>query len=119
MSRNPAQPLPGTTLCLLDDIPQAGAKGFVFREGEALFAGFILREGSQVRGFIDRCPHNGMPLSALPNQYLTRDGRFIICSGHGALFMKGDGACVAGPCEGEVLETWVVTVKDDLTVIAA
>ncbi len=118
MSRNPAQPLPGTTLCGLGDIPHAGAKGFVFREAEALFAGFILREGPQVRGFIDRCPHNGMPLSALPNQYLTRDGRFIICSGHGALFLKGDGVCVAGPCEGESLENWAVTVNDGAVITA-
>jgi nitrite reductase/ring-hydroxylating ferredoxin subunit len=118
LSRNPAQPLPGTVLCPLEEISDAGAKGFVFREADALFAGFILREGSEIRGFIDRCPHNGMPLSALPDRYLTRDGRFIICSGHGALFLKADGVCVAGPCAGESLETWAVTVSGGAVVVA-
>lgn len=116
MSRNPAQPVGGTVLCRLEDIPHTGAKGFFFREGADLFAGFVVREGDQVRGFVDRCPHNGMPLSALPDRYLTRDGRFIICSGHGALFMKGDGACVAGPCAGESLEGWAVEVRDKAVV---
>jgi nitrite reductase/ring-hydroxylating ferredoxin subunit len=118
LSTNPAQPVTGTILCPLEDIPHAGAKGFVFREGGALFAGFILREGQEVRGFIDRCPHNGMPLSALPNQYLTRDGKFIICSGHGALFLKADGACVAGPCAGESLESWAVAVSEGAVITA-
>jgi nitrite reductase/ring-hydroxylating ferredoxin subunit len=116
LSANPAQPVTGTVLCRLEDIPHGEAKGFVFREEGALFAGFVLREGQDVRGFIDRCPHNGMPLSALPNQYLTRDGKFIICSGHGALFLKGDGVCVAGPCAGDSLEGWAVTVSDGAVV---
>lgn len=118
MSPNPARPEPGTALCPLEDIPHGGAKGFVFRQDGALFAGFVLREGRQVRGFIDSCPHNGMPLSALPNQYLTRDGRFIICSGHGAMFMKTDGMCVAGPCSGDALDAWPVAVDGETVIVA-
>jgi nitrite reductase/ring-hydroxylating ferredoxin subunit len=57
-----------------------------------------------------------MPLSALPDRYLTSDGRFILCSGHGALFLKGDGECIAGPCAGQRLETWAVTVRDGAVV---
>jgi nitrite reductase/ring-hydroxylating ferredoxin subunit len=110
VTENPARPAFGTALCPLDEVPNMGARGFVFREGEALFAGFILREGKTVRGFVDRCPHAGWPLSALPNQYLTRDGKFILCQSHGALFLKGDGQCVSGPCYGEHLEPWPVEV---------
>ncbi|OYW27324.1 MAG: 2Fe-2S ferredoxin, partial [Caulobacter sp. 12-67-6] len=36
---NPARPASGTVLCALDEIPSPGAKGFRFRQGEALFAG--------------------------------------------------------------------------------
>lgn len=113
---NPAKPQAGAVLCRLDDIAPGATKGFVFRAGEALFAGFIVREADRVRGFVDRCPHNGMPLSALPDRYLTRDGKYILCSGHGALFLR-DGACVAGPCAGEALEAWPVGVKGDAVVV--
>jgi nitrite reductase/ring-hydroxylating ferredoxin subunit len=118
LSGNPARPASGAQLCKLEDIPHAGAKGFVFRVDDAIFTGLVLREGIEVRGFVDRCPHNGMPLSALPDRYLTRDGRFIICSGHGALFLKADGMCIAGPCDGQALEGWPVTVQDGLVVAA-
>jgi len=117
LSPNPAKPAPNTALCRFEDIPHAGAKGFVFRQDGALFAGFVLREGETVRGFVDRCPHNGMPLSALPDQYLTRDGRFILCSGHGAMFMKADGMCIAGPCAGQALETWPVAVQGETVIV--
>jgi nitrite reductase/ring-hydroxylating ferredoxin subunit len=107
---NPARPPFGAALCRLEDIPEGGARGFVFREGDALFAGFILRKGKTVTGFVDHCPHAGWPLAGLADQYLTRDGDFILCSGHGALFQKTDGLCVSGPCYGEHLEAWPVEV---------
>ena len=52
MNENPAKPPFGAAICALEDIPDKGAKGFVFREGDKLFAGFVLREGGQVRGFV-------------------------------------------------------------------
>ena len=94
----------------MDDIPDPGAKGFVFREGAALFAGFVVRDGDKVRGFIDSCPHAGWPLAGMTGRYLTRDDRYIFCSGHGALFEKADGRCISGPCYGEYLEPWPVQV---------
>lgn len=108
---NPAQPPAGVLLCALEDI--RGAKGFTFRKGHDLFMGFVLREGDTVRGFVDSCPHTGQPLAFGPDRYLTRDGKLILCSGHGALFEK-DGRCIAGPCFGEKLEAWAVEVAEGL-----
>ncbi len=110
---NPAQPPPGTRLCALDEIADPGSKGFLFREGEALFLGFVVRRGESVVGYIDRCPHAGMPLALAPDRYLTREGDYILCSSHGALFRVEDGRCVGGPCAGQALREWVVTVKED------
>jgi nitrite reductase/ring-hydroxylating ferredoxin subunit len=109
---NPACPAPGTVLCDLEAIANWGAKGFIFRAGSDLFMGFVLREGGEVRGYVDSCPHTGQPLAFGPDRYLTRDGKFILCSGHGALFLKGDGECVGGPCAGERLEAWAVEVVE-------
>jgi nitrite reductase/ring-hydroxylating ferredoxin subunit len=111
LSDNPAQPPPGVDLCALDDLPDPGAKGFRFREGAKMFAGFIVRRGEAVLGYVDSCPHAGWPLAAFDDRYLTRDGALILCAGHAALFRPEDGACVAGPCAGEALTPWPVKVE--------
>jgi nitrite reductase/ring-hydroxylating ferredoxin subunit len=38
------------------------------------------------------------------DQFLSDDGRFIVCSTHGALFRIEDGHCLDGPCIGQALE---------------
>lgn len=108
---NPARPAPGVRLCALAEIADPGGKSFRFREGSRMFAGFVLRHGDGAAGFVDSCPHAGWPLSALDDRYLTRDGRHILCAGHGALFTL-DGACVVGPCVGARLAAWPVEVRD-------
>ena len=110
---NPARPPTGTALCPLDEIPEPGARGFDFRVGEAVFAGFVVRKAGLVLGYVDSCPHAGWQLAPLPDRYLTRDAERIFCGGHGALFRPEDGVCTAGPCAGQALEGWPVTVGPD------
>lgn len=115
---NPARPAPGTVLCGLDEIASPGSKGFRFREGEALFAGFVVRQDQTLAGYVDSCPHAGWPLAGFAGRYLTRENDLILCAGHGALFKIEGGACVAGPCPGQALTPWPVTVKDGQIVVA-
>jgi nitrite reductase/ring-hydroxylating ferredoxin subunit len=110
---NPARPVPGTVICKLDDLPVHGAKGFVWRLTTAIFQGFIVRDDDVLHGYVDRCPHAGWPMSVLPDRYLTKDGSFVLCSSHGALFEKDTGKCIAGPCIGDRLEAWPVEVHGD------
>jgi nitrite reductase/ring-hydroxylating ferredoxin subunit len=114
---NPARPAAGTRLCALDDIADPGAKGFRFREGEFLFHGFVVRRKDEVQGWIDRCPHAGLPLALLPDRYLTLDGDRILCGSHGALF-RLDGRCIGGPCAGKALTPWAVRVRGEDVVTA-
>jgi len=114
---NPAKPQAGTALCRLDEVAEPGARGFVFRDGEALFKGFVVRKDGELRGYVDECPHAGWPLAgAFGSAYLTRDNRFILCGGHGALFQPDNGECVSGPCFGERLTPWPVRVEGDTIV---
>lgn len=99
-------------LCALAEIGDPGGKSFRFRDGSRLFAGFVIRRGGAATGFVDSCPHAGWPLAQLDDRYLTRDKRFILCAGHGALF-ELSGRCVAGPCMGERLAPWAVEVRGD------
>ena len=110
---NPAQPTAGTALCRLDEIAEPGARGFDFRAGEAVFAGFVVRKAGLVLGYVDSCPHAGWPLAPLPDRYLTRDAERIFCGGHGALFRVEDGVCTAGPCAGDRLTPWPLSVGAD------
>ena len=106
---NPARPAAGVRLCAIAEIADPGSKGFRFRADSRLFAGFVVREGEAVRGFVDQCPHAGWPLG-FDDRYLTRGGDHILCAGHGALFtLSGEG--VTAPCVGERLTIWPVEVR--------
>ena len=113
MAGNPARPLPGARLCALADIADPGAKGFLFRAGEMLFLGFVVRREGTIAGYIDRCPHTGLPLAPWSDRYLTREGDLVICGSHGALFRLADGYCIAGPCAGRSLWPWPVKVEGE------
>ena len=115
---NPARPTAGTRLCALDEIDEPGAKGFRFRVETSLFAGFVVRRGETVVGYVDSCPHAGWPLAGPSGRFLTRENDLILCGGHGALFRVADGLCVAGPCADEHLAPWPVAVVDGVVFAA-
>jgi nitrite reductase/ring-hydroxylating ferredoxin subunit len=93
------------------DLADPGSKGFRFRQGSRLFAGFVVREGERVSGWVDQCPHGGWPMGAFDDRYLTRDAGHILCAGHGGLFtLDGEGA--TNPCLGLRLTPWPVSVRD-------
>lgn len=99
---------PGVTLCELEAIADPGARNFVLEIAGAYFHGFVVRRGDEVHGYVDRCPHQGLPLAQKLDQYLTHEGTLIACSWHGALFRMEDGQCVGGPCGGARLKPWPV-----------
>ena len=115
---NPARPLAGVALCPLADLGDPGSRGFRFRVERDLFAGFVIRRGEGVIGYVDSCPHAGWPLAGFAGRYLTRENDLILCSGHAALFKIEDGACVAGPCPGDKLFPWPVEVRDGQIIVA-
>lgn len=116
---NPAVPAAGTVLCALDDLADPGSRGFHWRVGEFLFAAFVVRRGSQAFGYVDRCPHAGLPLAIVEHRYLTRDGRAILCQAHAALFDPSTGGCLGGPAGTRALTAWAVAVGADGLVRAA
>lgn len=99
-------------------VPDGGARNFVLEMRSGRFHGFVVRRGSQVWGYVDRCPHMGLPLAQVLDDYLTPDGERITCSWHGALFEVEDGRCVGGPCGGAALTPWPVRVDDGRIVTA-
>jgi nitrite reductase/ring-hydroxylating ferredoxin subunit len=108
----------GVRLGPLDLIADGKARNFVLQMKAGRFHGFVVRRGEGVSGYVDRCPHAGMPLAQTLDNYLTPDGALIACSWHGALFRAEDGQCVGGPCAGQALTAWPVAVQDGQIVTA-
>jgi nitrite reductase/ring-hydroxylating ferredoxin subunit len=111
-SRRLDQTPAGVRLGPLALIPDRKARNFVLQIGDGRFHGFVVRLGGTARGYLDRCPHAGLPLAQQLDNYMTADGAFIVCSWHGALFDPGNGLCVGGPCAGARLTPWPVDVCD-------
>ena len=106
-------PAGGRPLCRVEEIPDGQARGFdppagVWRPGL-----LVLRRGDTVRGYVNACPHQGVPLNWLPDRFMTPDGRHLQCTVHGARFRPEDGVCVAGPCLGDALEPVALAVDAD------
>jgi len=106
-----------TALCRLEDIDDGEARGFELGEGAARQAIFVVRHGDEVFGYVNSCPHLGTPLEFLPDDFMSEDGRHIVCATHGALFQVDDGYCVAGPCAGDSLRAVQVRVDANRRVV--
>jgi len=73
-----------------------------------------VRRGERAFGYRNECPHVGTPLDWIPDEFMDREGRHLVCSTHGAVFRVEDGRCLAGPCQGDALEPVPVAVRDGL-----
>ncbi|MCC9621024.1 Rieske (2Fe-2S) protein [Thalassospira sp. MA62] len=107
-------PAAGTVLCALSDLDATGAKGMIVG-GQGIF---VVRSGGDVYGYVNSCPHIGVPLEMEPDEFISDFGDEIICATHGARFRIEDGECVAGPCAGDMLAPVAVRIKDDMIVLA-
>lgn len=100
-------------LCCIAEIDDPGARLFEFgepnRDGDNLdprdwpVSVFVVRQGDQVHGYINRCPHAGHQLNWIGERFLNRERDHILCASHGAMFEIDSGVCIAGPCPGERL----------------
>lgn len=102
-------------VCALDEIADGGARGFDLPD--AMYDGFLVRDGDTVEAYLNTCPHRGHPLNWKPDAFLTRGGDLIMCSVHGAVFEKLGGLCVGGPCVGRSLRPLEATVVDGKVVV--
>ncbi len=108
---------PGVKLCALTDLADPGARGIVVLIAGQHIHAFVVRAGGRVSGWLDRCPHMGLPLARTLDDYLAPDGR-VACAWHGAVFDPMSGRCLGGPCAGAGLTPWPVAVVENTIVTA-
>ncbi len=111
-------PTPGLLLAHVDALPDPGAIVVDFAEGEKRLSLIVTRRGAHVAAFFNRCPHAGYPLERPDGRMVVQEGRYLVCTAHGASFVLDDGACAGGPCNGDGLTRVAVTVRDGSVFVA-
>ncbi|MBV8621306.1 MAG: Rieske (2Fe-2S) protein [Curvibacter sp.] len=99
-------------LCHLLDVPDGGALG-LDPQATGRTTVFVVRRGTQVRAWVDACPHHGTPLPWRKNAYLDASGVHVVCAAHGALFDPMTGLCILGPCLGDTLKAVALAIDSD------
>ena len=97
-------------IAMMEEIPEREARAFDTDDGRTIF---ITQRDGVFFAYNNVCPHLQTELEFLENQFLDRDGEYIECSTHGALFNVESGECISGPCLGESLEKVEITVHSD------
>ncbi|MGB5260109.1 MAG: Rieske 2Fe-2S domain-containing protein [Gammaproteobacteria bacterium] len=100
------------SLCAFDELQDPGSKGITIMCDARPFDLFVVRQGGEVRAYLNSCPHTGGPLDWVEDQFLSIDRRYIQCATHDALFRWEDGTCVAGPCAGDALTALPAVIEE-------
>ena len=101
--------MPLIALDILQDKQLAEVEAVIDGDAESLI---LYRDGSDVRAWLNVCPHAGRRLDWAPGQFLKSKDGLLVCAAHGASFELGNGDCVAGPCRGDSLRAVDVVVVD-------
>jgi len=98
----------------LAELDDPGCREFEIGDGDWPFRGFVVRQGDDVYAYQNFCVHVGHPLNWMPDGFLTKDRKAIICASHGAMYEIDSGRCVAGPCVGKSLRQVDIAVREGM-----
>ena len=110
----PGAPEAGTALCGVGDLPEGGVLSLQL-DG---FPILLIRQGGDLRAYVNACPHQFLPLDHKGSRLLSENGRVIRCTNHGAGFSVETGEGTEGLGVGECLDRISVEFKDGVVVIA-
>ena len=100
------------TICKFSDLTESLARGYtVTHKGEEIAIILISINGT-VFAYRNSCPHTGVNLEWMPDEFMDISGKLLQCATHGALFRPKDGFCLHGPCAGGKLNAVKVAVVD-------
>jgi len=87
-------------------------KKFKLRRGKRDFEAMMVNYQGRHFAYVNRCPHVGLSMDWVDNQFFTVDGRYLMCANHGAVFEPPTGECVWGPCLGVSLQSLPLEIVD-------
>lgn len=101
----PHAPAPGAVLGKLQALPdgQPWMLALAAPGADKPFRVLLLRSGQQVRAYVNRCAHFGVPLAERQDLLIFQPHTSVSCNVHYARYRWDDGLCISGDCEGEAL----------------
>ena len=90
---------------------------FSYQRSQMPAEGFVLCWAGELRAFANSCPHWNVDLDYGSGDFFDVELERIVCRNHGALFMPDTGACEWGPCTGQSLERFAVTIEGDDAIV--
>jgi nitrite reductase/ring-hydroxylating ferredoxin subunit len=86
------------------EIEHGKSKKFTLRRGQRELEALLVNYEGNHFAYMNRCPHTGITLDWVNNQFFSSDNRYLMCATHGAVFEPPTGECVWGPCFGLSLQ---------------
>ncbi|MGH7794238.1 MAG: Rieske (2Fe-2S) protein [Candidatus Binatia bacterium] len=94
------------------EIEHGKSKKFTLRRGKRDLEALLVNFEGRHFAYINRCPHTGITLDWVNNQFFSSDHRYLMCATHGAVFEPPTGECIWGPCLGLSLQSVAVEIED-------
>ena len=94
------------------EIEHGKSKKFTLRRGQRDIEALLVNFEGRHFAYINRCPHTGITLDWVNNQFFSSDERYLMCATHGAVFEPPTGECIWGPCVGLSLQSVPVEIEE-------
>ncbi len=111
MSRQ-KKPLSGKRVGSVGELAPGTSKKFTMRRGARDFEALLVNYQGNHFAYVNRCPHTGITLDWVDNQFFSSDQRYLMCATHGAVFEPPSGECIWGPCVGLSLQSVPVEIAE-------
>jgi nitrite reductase/ring-hydroxylating ferredoxin subunit len=98
-------------IATVGELAHGASKKFTIRRGEFASEALLINYQGELLAFVNRCPHVGIALDWVDNQFFTVDQRYLMCANHGAVFEPATGECVWGPCVGAALQKLQIEIE--------
>ena len=105
-------------VAMVTELPRGSSKKFALTYDGRQIEGFVVNYRGAYYAYLNRCCHIPMTMDWFENQFLSEDGRFIICATHGATYDPVTGECVAGPCPGAYLERLSLRIAEGTILVS-
>jgi nitrite reductase/ring-hydroxylating ferredoxin subunit len=95
-----------------DELAHGTSKKFTLRRGSRELEALLVNYQGNLFAYVNRCPHTGITLDWVNNQFFSVDSRYLMCATHGAVFEPPSGECIWGPCVGLALQSVPIEIED-------
>ncbi len=100
-------------LCAAKELAEGQSLGFAVAGKNVL----AVKKYGDIHLYENSCPHLGIQMEMVPDQFLDTSRSLIMCSMHGALFRMfriEDGLCISGPCLNQKLKEVNFEIHNEL-----